>query len=146
MPDNESAQSKKENVLTRLYASHKIERSPQTSSHTLEWATSALDYWLRTGGSTTSPEVQVLLEVLEEELRWLKRRNDQADHRKAHPMRVSKRLTLQAAPPAKLPPALYKAMRRVGFSYDASTASWSAWDSDEAQVIYDSLQTQGQLW
>ena len=146
MPNNESAQLQKEKVLTRLYEHHKIEKSQRTSSRTLEWATSALDYWLRTGGSTTSPEVQVLLEVLEQEIRWLKRRNDQDDHRKAHPLRVSKRLTLQAAPPAKLPPALYKAMKRVGFSYDASTASWSAWDSDEAQVIYDSLQTQGQLW
>ena len=146
MLNNESAQLQKEKVLTRLYEHHKIEKSQRTSSHTLEWATSALDYWLRTGGLTTSPEVQVLIEVLEQEIRWLKRRNDQDDHRKAHPLRVSKRLTIQAAPPAQLPPALYKAMKRVGFSYDASTATWSAWESDEAQVIYDSLVEQGRLW
>jgi hypothetical protein len=146
MPSDESAQLQKERVLTRLYEHHKIEKSQRTSSRTLEWATSALDYWLHTGGSTTSPEVQVLIEVLEEEIRWLKRRNDQDDHRKAHPLRVSKRLTVQAAPPAQLPPALYKAMKRVGFSYDASTRTWSAWDSEEAQVIYDSLQEQGRLW
>ena len=145
MLNNESAQLQKEKVLTRLYEHHKIEKSQRTSSHTLEWATSALDYWLRTGGLTTSPEVQVLIEVLEQEIRWLKRRNDQDDHRKAHPLRVSKRLTIQAAPPAQLPPALYKAMKRVGFSYDASTATWSAWESDEAQVIYDSLVEQGRL-
>jgi len=145
MLNNESAQLQKEKVLTRLYEQHKIEKSQRTSSHTLEWATSALDYWLRTGGLTTSPEVQVLIEVLEQEIRWLKRRNDQDDHRKAHPLRVSKRLTIQAAPPAQLPPALYKAMKRVGFSYDASTATWSAWESDEAQVIYDSLVEQGRL-
>ena len=146
MPSDESAQLKKENVLTRLYASHKIVRSPQTSSHTLEWAMSALDCWLRTDGSITSPEVQVLIEVIKEEGRYLKRRNDQADQRAANPLRVSKRLTVQAAPPAQLPTALYKAMKRVGFSYDTSTKTWSAWDSEDAQVIFDSLQEQGRLW
>ena len=88
----------------------------------------------------------MLIEVMEQEVRWLKRRNDEADRRAANPLRVSKRLTLQAAPPAQLPPALYKAMKRVGFSYDTSTATWSAWESDEAQVIYDSLVEQGRLW
>ena len=146
MPNNESAQLQKEKVLTRLYETYKIERSQRTSSRTLEWATSALTHWLSTGGSTTSPEVQVLIEVMEQEIRWLKRRNDEADRRAANPLRVSKRLTLQAAPPAQLPPALYKAMKRVGFSYDTSTATWSAWESDEAQVIYDSLVEQGRLW
>ena len=106
MPNNESAQLQKERVLTRLYETYKIERSQRTSSRTLERATSALTHWLSTGGSTTSPEVQVLIEVMEEEVRWLKRRNDEADRRAANPLRVSKRLTLQAAPPAQLPPAL----------------------------------------
>ena len=146
MPDNESAQSKKENVLTRLYETYKIVRSPQTSSHTLEWATSALAHWLRMDGSITSPEAQVLIEVMEQEVRWVKRRNDEADRRAANPLRVSKRLTVQAAPPAQLPTALYKAMKRVGFTYDTSTKTWSAWDSEEAQVIFDSLQEQGRLW
>jgi hypothetical protein len=98
------------------------------------------------GGLITSPEVQVLIEVLEQEIRWLKRRNDQDDQRRANPLRVSKRLTVQAAPPAELPPALYKAMRRVGFSYDTATRTWSAWEGDEVQVIYDSLVSQGKLW
>tara|TARA_R110002012_G_scaffold132089_3_gene285012 strand:- start:1235 stop:1675 length:441 start_codon:yes stop_codon:yes gene_type:complete len=146
MPDNESAQLQKEKVLSRLFEHHKIEKSKRTSSRTLEWATSALDYWLRTDGSITSPEVQVLIEVIEEEVRWLKRRNDEADRRAANPLRVSKRLTIQTAPPAQLPKALYKAMKRVGFTYDTSTQTWSAWDSEEAQVIMDSLQEQGQLW
>ena len=74
MPNNESAQLQKEKVLTRLYEHHKIEKSQRTSSRTLEWATSALTHWLSTGGSTTSPETQVLIEVMEEEIRWLKRR------------------------------------------------------------------------
>ena len=146
MPNNESAQLQKERVLTRLYEHHKIEKSQQTSSHTLEWATSALEHWLHMGGLITSPEVQVLIEVLEQEIRWLKRRNDQDDQRRANPLRVSKRLTVQAAPPAELPPALYKAMRRDGFSYDSSTRTWSAWEGDEVQVIYDSLVSQGKLW
>ena len=146
MPNNESAQLQKEKVLTRLYETYKIERSQRTSSRTLEWATSALTHWLSTGGSTTSPEVQVLIEVMEQEIRWLKRRNDEADRRAANPLRVSKRLTLQAAPPAQLPPAGDKARQRVGVSYDTSTATWSAWESDEAQVIYDSLVEQGRLW
>jgi len=146
MPNNESAQLQKEKVLSRLYETYKIERSQRTSSRTLEWATSALTHWLSTGGSTTSPETQVLIEVMEQEVRWLKRRNDEADRRAANPLRVSKRLTVQAAPPAQLPTALYKAMKRVGFSYDTSTQTWSAWDSEEAQVIFDSLQEQGRLW
>ena len=75
----------KEKVLTRLYETYKIERSQRTSSRTLEWATSALTHWLSTGGSTTSPETQVLIEVMEEEIRWLKRRNDEADRRAANP-------------------------------------------------------------
>ena len=146
MPDSVSEQYTTEMLLARLVSKHKIEKSSLTSSRTLEWATSCLAAWLNTGGSTTSPEVQVLIEVMEQEIRWLKRRNDEADRRAANPLRVSKRLTLQAAPPAQLPPALYKAMKRVGFSYDVSTATWSAWESDEAQVIYDSLVEQGRLW
>ena len=146
MPDYVAAPCSAETLLANLFSKHNVKNSTTTSSRTLEWATSCLAAWLSTGGSTTSPEVRVLLEVMEEEVRWLKRRNDEADRRAANPLRVSKRLTVQAAPPAQLPTALYKAMKRVGFSYDTSTQTWSAWDSEEAQVIFDSLQEQGRLW
>ena len=146
MPDNESAQLQKEKVLTRLYEHHKIEKSQRTSSRTLECATSALDYWLRTGGSTTSPEVRVLLEVMEEEVRWLKRRNDEQERRQRHPVGPAKRLTIRARAPSQMPEATFKMLRRVGCRYDPEERTWSAWDDETTRAAAEAVAEQGRLW
>ena len=80
------AVAKRESAYAPVRDYKKIEKGrSEPSSRTLEWATSALTHWLSTGGLTTSPETQVLIEVMEEEIRWLKRRNDEADRRAANP-------------------------------------------------------------
>ena len=146
MPNNESAQLTKERVLTRLYETYKIERSQRTSSRTLEWATSALTHYLSTGGSTTSPEVRLLLQLIEEEVRWLKRQNDDHQQRKENPTEAAKRLTIKAKPPAQLPPATIKMLMRTGFQYSQQDQTWSAWDDVATRVVADVMADQGQLF
>ena len=146
MPDSVSEQYTTEMLLARLVSKHKIEKSSLTSSRTLEWATSCLAAWLNTGGSTTSPEVRLLLQLIEEEVRWLKRQNDDHQQRKATPTEAAKRLTIKARPPAQLPPATIKMLMRTGFQYNQQDQTWSAWDDVATRVVADVMADQGQLF
>ena len=146
MPDSVSEQYTTEMLLARLVSKHKIEKSSLTSSRTLEWATSCLAAWLNTGGSTTSPEVRLLLQLIEEEVRWLKRRNDDHQQRIKNPTEVAKKLTIKARPPAQLPPVTYKMLMRTGFQYSQQDQTWSAWDDAATRVVADVMADQGQLF
>jgi len=146
MPDYVAAPCSAETLLANLFSKHNVKNSTTTSSRTLEWATSCLAAWLSTGGSTTSPEVRVLLEVMEEEVRWLKRRNDEQERRQRHPVVQAKRLTIRARAPSQMPEATFKMLRRVGFRYDPEERTWSAWDDETTRAAAEALAEQGRLW
>jgi hypothetical protein len=146
MPDSVSEQYTTEMLLARLLTKHKIEKRSTTSSRTLEWATSCLAAWLNTGGSTTSPEVRLLLQVIEEEVRWLKRQNDDHQQRIKNPTEVAKKLAIKARPPAQLPPATYKMLTRTGFQYRKKDQTWTAWDDDATRAVVDVMTEQGHLF
>ena len=146
MPDNASAHIVTEMLLAKLLNRYKMTVSGTTSSHTLAWATQCLAAWLNTGGSTTSPEARVLLRVMEEEVRHLKRRNDAEDHRRLRPIVWAKKLTLRAKAPSQMTEAMRKMLRRVGFCYDAEEGTWSAWEDETTRAAAEALAEQGQLW
>ena len=146
MPDNASAHIGTEMLLAKLLNRYKLTVSGTTSSHTLAWATQCLAAWLSTGGSTTSPEGRVLLRVMEEEVRHLKRRNDEQDRRQRQPIVWAKKLTVRARAPAQMPEATFKMLRRVGFRYDSEEGTWSAWDDATTRAAAEGLAEQGQLW
>ena len=133
-------------TLAKLLTANEMLSTPETSSQTLAWATECLADLLRTDSSTTSMEVSVLCEVIEEEVRWLKRQNDQSDQRRNNPIEVATVHTIKAPPPSKLPEVTYKIPRRAGFTYSASQRTWSTWKSDESVAAAAAVAEQGQLF
>ena len=91
-------------------------------------------------------EVRLLLQLIEEEVRWLKRQNDDHQQRKENPTEAAKRLTIKARPPAQLPPATIKMLMRTGFQYSQQDQTWSAWDDVATRVVADVMADQGQLF
>ena len=133
-------------TLAKLLTANEMLSTPETSSQTLAWATQCLAALLRTDSSTTSMEVSVLCEVIEEEVRWLKRQNDQSDQRRNNPIEVATVHTIKAPPPSKLPEVTYKILRRAGFKYSASQQTWSTWKSEESVAAAAAVAEQGQLF
>ena len=146
MPEKDSEQYKREMTLAQLLTANEMLSTPETSSQTLAWATQCLAALLRTDSSTSSMEVSVLCEVIEEEVRWLKRQNDQSDQRRNNPIEVATVHTIKAPPPSKLPEVTYKILRRAGFKYSASQQTWSTWKSDESVAAAAAVAEQGQLF
>jgi len=146
MPEKDSEQYKREMTLAQLLTANEMLSTPETSSQTLAWATQCLADLLRTDSSTSSMEVSVLCEVIEEEVRWLKRQNDQSDQRRNNPIEVATIHTIKAPPPSKLPDVTLKTLRRAGFKYSASQQTWSTWKSDESVVAAAAVAEQGQLF
>ena len=146
MPEKDSEQYKREMTLAKLLTANEMLSTPETSSQTLAWATQCLADLLRTDSSTTSMEVSVLCEVIEEEVRWLKRQNDQSDQRRNNPIEVATIHTIKAPPPSKLPDVTLKILRRAGFRYSASQQTWSTWKSDESVAAAAAVAEQGQLF
>jgi hypothetical protein len=146
MPDNDSKQYEREMTLARLLTANEMLSAKETSSQTLAWATQCLAALLDTGLSTTSMEVSVLCEVIEEEVRWLKRQNDQSDQRRNNPIEVATVHTIKAPPPSQLPEVTYKILRRAGFKYSASQRTWSTWKSEESVAAAAAVAEQGQLF
>jgi hypothetical protein len=146
MPEKDSEQYKREITLAKLLTANEMLSTPETSSQTLAWATQCLAALLRTDSSTSSMEVSVLCEVIEEEVRWLKRKNDQSDQRRNNPIEVATVHTIKAPPPSKLPDVTLKILRRAGFRYSASQQTWSTWKSDESVAAAAAVAEQGQLF
>ena len=146
MPEKDSKQYEREMTLAKLLTANEMLSTPETSSQTLAWATQCLAALLRTDSSTTSMEVSVLCEVIEEEVRWLKRQNDQSDQRRNNPIEVATVHTIKAPPPSKLPEVTYKILRRAGFKYSASQQTWSTWKSEESVAAAAAVAEQGQLF
>ncbi len=146
MPEKDSKQYEREMTLAKLLTANEMLSTPETSSQTLAWATQCLADLLRTDSSTSSTEVSVLCEVIEEEVRWLKRKNDQSDQRRNNPIEVATIHTIKAPPPSKLPEVTYKILRRAGFKYSASQQTWTTWKSDESVAAAAAVAEQGQLF
>ena len=133
-------------TLAKLLTANEMLSAKETSSQTLAWATQCLAALLRTDSSTTSMEVSVLCEVIEEEIRWLKRQNDQSDQRRNNPIEVATVHTIKAPPPSKLPEVTYKILRWAGLKYRTSQRTWSTWKSDESVAAAAAVAEQGQLF
>ena len=146
MPEKDSKQYEREMTLAKLLTANEMLSTPETSSQTLAWATQCLADLLRTDSSTSSTEVSVLCEVIEEEVRWLKHQNDQSDQRRNNPIEVATIHTIKAPPPSKLPEVTYKILRRAGFKYSASQRTWTTWKSEESVAAAAAVAEQGQLF
>jgi len=146
MPEKDSKQYKREMTLAKLLTANEMLSTPETSSQTLAWATQCLADLLRTDSSTSSMEVSVLCEVIEEEVRWLKRQNDQSDQRRNNPIEVATIHTIKAPPPSQLPDVTLKTLRRAGFKYSTSQRTWSTWKSEESVAAAAAVAEQGQLF
>ena len=146
MPEKDLKRYKREMTLAKLLTANEMLSAKETSSQTLAWATQCLAALLRTDSSTTSTEVSVLCEVIEEEVRWLKRQNDQSDQRRNNPIEVATIHTIKAPPPSQLPEVTLKILLRAGFKYDSSRKTWSTWKSDESVAAAAAVAEQGQLF
>ena len=146
MPDNDSKQYEREMTLAKLLTANEMLSTPETSSQTLAWATQCLAALLDTDSSTSSMEVSVLCEVIEEEVRWLQRQNDQSDQRRNNPIEVATIHTIKAPPPSQLPDVTLKTLRRAGFKYSTSQRTWTTWKTDESVAAAAAVAEQGQLF
>ena len=146
MPEPDSEQYEREMILARLLNENERLSSAETSSQTLAWATECLADLLRTDSSTSSMEVSVLCDLITEETRWLKRRNNHSDQRRRQPTQVATIHTIKAPPPSALPDVTLKILRRAGFKYNSSQKTWSTWKSDESVAAADVVAEQGQLF
>ena len=82
-----------------------------------------------------------MMSLAEEELQRLEQERRERAERVKHKAVPAVRLTLDLPAPTDLamPPATLKQLRRAGFTYNHTTRIWSAWESDEARVVYDAL-------
>ena len=146
MPEKDSEQYENEMTLAQLLERNEKLSAQGISSPTMQWATQCLADLLRTDSSTSSRAVSVLCDVIEEEVRWLKRQNDQSDQRRNNPIEVATIHTIKAPPPSQLPEVTYKILRRAGFTYSTSQRTWSTWKSDESVAAAAAVAEQGQLF
>ena len=81
------------------------------------------------------------MSLAEEELQRLEQERRERAERVKHKAVPAVRLTLDLPAPTDLamPPATLKQLRRAGFTYNHATRIWSAWQSDDARVVYDAL-------
>ena len=146
MPEPDSEQYEREMILARLLNEKERLSTQGISSPTLQWATQLLTDLLRMDSSTSSRTVSVLCDLITEETRWLKRRNDHSDQRRRQPTQVATIHTIKAPPPSALPDVTLKILRRAGFRYNSSQQTWSTWKSDESVAAADVVAEQGQLF
>ena len=146
MQDNELEPYDREMTIAQLLERKEKLSEKGISSPTMLWATQCLADLLRMDSSTTSTAVSVLCEVLQEEVRWLKRRNDQSQQRRNNPIEMATVHTIKAPPPSQLPEVTHKILRRAGFKYSAAQQTWSTWKSDESVAAAAAVAEQGKLF
>ena len=106
---------------------------PTVSNQTILWGVELLKSLVANGSTTASPEVQVLLMVIQEEVRWLKEHLDEMDRRKQQKISVATKYEIAGPPPLEMPPGAYKALQRVGLSYDHQTGKYSGWHTPQME-------------
>ena len=108
---------------------------PTVSNQTTLWAVELLKSLVANGSTMDSPEVQVLLMVLREEVRWVKEHLDEMDKRKRQKISVATKYEIAGPPPLEMPDGAYKALQRVGMSYNHQTGKYSGWHTPRMEEM-----------
>ena len=108
---------------------------PTVSNQTTLWAVELLKSLVANGSTMDSPEVQVLLMVLREEVRWVKEHLDEMDRRKRQKISVATKYEIAGPPPLEMQDCAYKALQRVGMSYNHQTGTYSGWHTPQMEQM-----------
>lgn len=108
---------------------------PTVSNQTILWSVKLLKSLMEKGSTTDTPEVQVLLMVMREEVRWVKEHLDEMEGRKRQKIGVAKKYEIAGPPPMEMPEGAYKALQRVGLSYDHQTGKYSGWHTPKMEAM-----------
>ena len=108
---------------------------PTVSNQTILWSVELLKSLMENGSTTDTPEVQVLLMVMREEVRWVKEHLDDMDRRKRQKISVATKYEIAGPPPLEMPDGAYKALQRVGLSYDHQTGKYSGWHTPRMEEM-----------
>ena len=125
-----------EEVFASLWETHGDNPpDPTVSNQTILWGVELLKNLVASGSTMASPEVQVLLMILKQEVRWVKEHLDEMDRRKRQKITVAKRYAIKGPPPLEMQPGAYKALQRVGMSYDHTTGEYSGWHTPRMEEM-----------
>ena len=108
---------------------------PTVSNQTILWSVKLLKSLMEKGSTTDTPEVQVLLMGMREEVRWVKEHLDEMEGRKRQKIGVAKKYEIAGPPPMEMPEGAYKALQRVGLSYDHQTGKYSGWHTPKMEAM-----------
>ena len=129
-------QLQREEIFVSLWATHGDQPpDPTVSNQTILWAVELLKNLMANGSTTASPEVQVLMTILSEEVRWVKAHLDEMDRRKRQKATVARRYSIKGPPPFEMQPGAYKALQRVGLRYDHKTGQYSGWHTPRMEEM-----------
>tara|TARA_S200002703_G_scaffold149352_1_gene146821 strand:- start:790 stop:1266 length:477 start_codon:yes stop_codon:yes gene_type:complete len=116
------------------------------SNQTILWAIELLKNLMENGSTLAQPEVKVLYYVIVEELDYMKTRAKETAERSLYKPQPTHRYTIQGPPPLELPESAFKALYRVGMSFDHKQSEWSGWHTPEMEEVAKLiLQRQEQL-
>jgi hypothetical protein len=73
--------------------------------------------------------------VARQEVRWVKEHLDEMDKRKRQKITAAKRYAIKGPPPLEMQPGAYKALQRVGLSYDHKTGQYSGWHTPRMEEM-----------
>ena len=125
-----------EEVFASLWMTHGDDPpNPTVSNQTILWGVELLKNLVANGSTMDSPEVQVLLMVLREEVRWVKEHLDEMDKRKRQKISVATKYEIAGPPPLEMPDGAYKALQRVGMSYNHQTGKYSGWHTPRMEAM-----------
>ena len=125
-----------EEVFASLWTTHGDNPpDPTVSNQTILWGVELLKNLVANGSTMDSPEVQVLLMILKQEARWVTEHLDEMDRRKRQKITVAKRYAIKGPPPLEMQPGAYKALQRVGMSYDHTTGEYSGWHTPRMEEM-----------
>ena len=125
-----------EEVFASLWETHGDNPpDPTVSNQTILWGVELLKNLVANGSTMASPEVQVLLMILKQEARWVKEHLDEMERRKRQKITVAKRYAIKGPPPLEMQPGAYKALQRVGMSYDHTTGEYSGWHTPRMEEM-----------
>lgn len=127
-------QNQIEEILVSLWgATEDTPPDPTVSNQTILWAVELLKSLVANGSTTASPEVQVLLMVMREEVRWVKEHLDEMDRRKRQKITVATKYEIAGPPPLEMPDGAYKALQRVGLRYNHQTGKYYGWHTPQME-------------
>jgi hypothetical protein len=92
-----------EEVFVSLWETHGDNPpDPTVSNQTILWGVELLKNLVASGSTMASPEVQVLLMILKQEVRWVKEHLDEMDKRKRQKITAAKRYAIKGPPPLEM--------------------------------------------